>query len=254
MQITAQNLRQLDVIIRDMYDRFSRYAGLAISYDKPFKDKTVRQLGYIFGGLVGSVIDFYKGQGIDWDEDDVKENFYQACSKIDERLLRNIHRFNGEVYQVPKRLSIMSLEEASIFIEKCLWLIDNAKCFKGLVLHPSLRYTWIRHVTADELQRANEFRFPRSCPEYLAHTRHEACLCCGIMNRSEVHHLKLNGESGTGYKADDWLTIPLCHDCHIAELHQHGQKSFYENFEWITKYIDLVDFCRLRYIRWLNKL
>lgn len=255
MQIVANNIHQLDVVVRDMYNVFNEYQALAISYDKPFKDKTLRQLGYIFGGLISSVIRFYKGQGVKWDEDDVKENFYQACSKIDDRLIRNVKRFNGDPYQVPKRLSEMDLEEASIFIEKCLFLIDNAKCFKGLVLHPSFRYTWIRHVTPDELQRANEYnKFPRICPEYLAHTRGQACLCCGKMNQSEPHHLKVAGQSGTGYKADDWLTIPLCHDCHIQELHQKGQETFYKNFEWITKYIDLIDFCRLRYLRWLNKL
>lgn len=254
MQTVVNNIPQLDVIIRDMYNRFYEYSCLAISYDKPFKDKTVRQLGYIFGGLIDSVIDFYRGQGIVWEKDDVKENFYQACSKIEDSLLRTVKRFNGDTYQVPKRLSEMNLDEASLFIKKCLWLIDNARCFKGLILHPSLRYTWIRHVTADELQRANNLSYPRSCPEYLAHTRQQACLCCGVMNQTEVHHLKLNGESGIGYKADDWLSIPLCHDCHLKELHQHGQETFYKNLEWITKYISLIEFCRLRYIRWLNKL
>lgn len=254
MQIVVNNSRQLDIAIRDMYNKFSEYSSLAISYDKPFKDKTVRQLGYIFGGLVDSVVEYYKRLGIIWEKDDVKENFYQACSKIDERLIRNVQRFNGDMYQVPKRLSEMDLEEASIFIEKCLWLIDNANCFKRLILHPSLRYTWIRHVTKDELQRASFAKYPRLCPEYLAHTRNQACLCCGVMNQSEPHHLKVVGESGVAYKADDWLTIPLCHDCHIADLHQHGQESFYRNLEWITKYIGLVDFCRLRYLRWLNKV
>lgn len=254
MQVTAHNSKQLDVIIRDMFNKFNEYKELAISYDKPFKDKTVRQLGYIFGGLIKSVISFYKHGGQQWSVEDVKNNFYKACAGTDERLVRKVQFFNGDIYQIPKRLSEMDLEEASIFIEKCLYVIDNAKCFKGLILHPSLRYTWIRHITTEELQRANEYKFPRVCPEYLEHTRKQACLCCGVMNKSQVHHLKLAGQSGTAYKVDDWLTIPLCDSCHIEELHQHGQQTFYKELEWITKYVGLIDFCRLRYLRWLNKL
>ena len=254
MQITVYNSKQLDVVMRDMLNKFDTCKSLAISYDKPFKDKTLKQLGYIFGGLIDSVIDFYAEQGVKWTQDEVKENFYQACSKLDDLFINVVRRFNGDSYQVPKRLSEMNVEEASIFIEKCIYLIDHAKPFKGLVLHPSLRYTWIRRINDVDLMLLNDCKLPRSCPEYLEHTRKQACLCCGRANMSEVHHLKLTGESGTGYKADDWLTIPLCRECHIEDLHQHGQETFYKNFEWITKYISLTDFCKVRYLRWLNKL
>ena len=254
MQITVYNSKQLDVTMRDMLNKFDEFKSLAISYDKPYKDKTLRQLGYIFGGLIDSVIDFYKEQGVKWEVDDVKENFYQACSKLDENLIKTVKRFNGDVYEVPKRLSEMNLEEASLFIDKCIYLIDHAKVFKDLVLHPSLRYTWIRHISDLDLMRIQNNNYPRSCTEYLEHTRKQACLCCGRMNMSEVHHLKIAGQTGTGYKADDWLTIPLCRECHIEDLHRNGQESFYANFDWITKYISLIDFCRMRYLRWLNKL
>lgn len=254
MQVIAYNSKQLDVVMRDMLAKFDQYKSLAVSYDRPYREKTLRQLGYIFGGLVKSIALFYKSKQIIMSKEDIKYNLYKACAEFDERLVRNIHHFTGEVYQVPKQISEMDLEEASIFIDGCLRVIDNSKYFEGLVLHPSLRYTWIRHITKDELLRANAFKFPRSCPEYLAHTRTQACLCCGRMNQSEPHHLKVAGYTGTSYKADDWLTIPLCHDCHIADLHQHGQEAFMVNFEWVTKYVDLINFCRIRYLRWLNKL
>ena len=253
MQAIAYNQQQLDVIIKDMYNNFNEFQGLSVSYDKPAKDKTIKQLGYYFGGLVSAVEDFYKQQGIIFDKDNIKENFYQACSKIDERLVKTVTRFNQDTYQVPKRLSEMDLDVASVFIDKCIYLIDHAKCFTGLVLHPSLRYTWVRHITEDELYRAHLFVYPRHCPEYLAHTRQQACICCGIQNRTQIHHLKVAGQTGTGYKADDWLTLPLCDTCHLSELHQHGQESFAKSLEWITKYVDLINFCRLRYLRWANK-
>lgn len=253
MQTVVYNEKQLDVIVGDMFNRFNEYKSLAISYDKPYKDKTLKQLGYFFGGLVGSIKDYYKEIGEEWEVEDIKENFYQACAKIDERLKKEVRRFNGDVYEVPKRLSEMDIEEASLFIDRCVWLIDNARCFQGLTLHPSLRYTWVRHVKPEDLLEISRENMPRSCPEYLEHTRKQACLCCGKNNVSQVHHLKLIGESGTAYKADDWLTIPLCPQCHLGELHQKGQEEFYKNLEWITKYISLVDFCRLRFLKWQMK-
>lgn len=253
MQTVVYNEKQLEVIVGDMFNRFNEYKSLAISYDKPYKDKTLKQLGYFFGGLVGSIKDYYKENGEEWEIEDIKENFYQACAKIDDRLKKEVRRFNGDVYEVPKRLSEMDIEEASLFIDRCVWLIDNAKCFQGLILHPSLRYTWVRHVSKDDLLEISQAKMPRLCPEYLEHTRKQACLCCGRNNVSQVHHLKLAGESGTGFKADDWFTIPLCPQCHLGELHQKGQEEFYKNLEWITKYISLVDFCRLRFLKWQMK-
>lgn len=253
MQTVVYNEKQLEVIIGDMYNRFDEYKSLAIAYDKPYKDKTLKQLGYFFGGLVGSIKDYYKENGEEWEVEDIKENFYQACAKIDDRLKKDVRRFNGDVYEVPKRLSEMDIEEASLFIDRCVWLIDNARCFQGLILHPSLRYTWVRHISKDDLLEISQAKMPRLCPEYLEHTRKQACLCCGRNNVSQVHHLKLAGESGTGFKADDWLTIPLCPQCHLGELHQKGQEEFYKNLEWITKYISLVDFCRLRFLKWQMK-
>lgn len=253
MQTVVYNEKQLEVIVGDMFNRFNEYKSLAISYDKPFKDKTLKQLGYFFGGLVGSIKDYYHEIGEEWEAEDIKENFYQACAKLDDRLIKQVRRFNGDVYEVPKRLSEMDIEEASLFIDRCIWLIDNARCFQGLTLHPSLRYTWVRHVSKDDLLEISQAKMPRLCPEYLEHTRKQACLCCGRNNVSQVHHLKLAGESGTGFKADDWLTIPLCPQCHLGELHQKGQEEFYKNLEWITKYISLVDFCRLRFLKWQMK-
>ncbi len=36
MQIVANNIHQLDVVVRDMYNVFNEYQALAISYDKPY--------------------------------------------------------------------------------------------------------------------------------------------------------------------------------------------------------------------------
>ena len=263
MQTVVYNEKQLEVIIGDMFNRFYEYKSLDISYDKPYKEKTLKQLGFIFGGLVSSIVEFKKDCGeiksnLSGEElkdviEEIKDNFYIAVSNIEPSLICKRKFFDDKYYDIPKRLSQMSCEEASVFIDRCIYLIDNAKCFRDLVLHPSLRYTWIRHITKDDILEASKQPLPRICPEYLEHTRKQACLCCGVNNHSQVHHIKLTGLSGTAYKADDWACIPLCEKCHLGELHQKGQEEFYKNLEWITKYISLLDFCRIRFLKWKYK-
>lgn len=252
MKTIAYNERQLDVILKDMYDKFNKFGSLQVEYQKPFKDMTVKQLGYIWGGLIESVIDFFDEQGNHFDEITVKENFYSGASYLDDRLKKTVRRFNGETVEIPLRMSEMSAEQASIFIDKCLYLIDNAKCFAGLVLRPELRYTWIRHISKDDLFNLKNAVFPREDKLYLEHLRKQHCICCGIANQSQVHHLKVAGLSGTAYKSDDVYTLPLCQSCHISLTHGQGQNELIKALHWIVKYMPLEDFCRLNYLRWRN--
>jgi hypothetical protein len=253
MKTIIYNDRQLETVIADMCNKFREYGELSVDYGKPYKAKTKAQLGFIFGALVDSVIEFYKGQGVIWKKKDVVENFYSACSYMDERLREEGRRFNGDTYTAPKRLPDMSREEASIFIDHCIYLIDNAKCFKGLYLHPSIRNTWIRHVTQDDIDRLRFEKFPRTDKDYLHHQHTEPCLWCGKSANIQVHHLKELGYTGEAYKADDWLSLALCADCH-ALYHTRGKEGFMQAMKWITDYLSLVDFCKMRYIRWKNHL
>lgn len=254
MKTIIYNDRQLDTIIADMCNKFKEFGGeLAVDYGKPYKDTTKQQLGFIFGALIDSVIEFYKEKGDVWESEEVKENFYQACSYLDDRLKKRVTRFNGEQYEVPKRLSEMDRETTSLFIDRCIYLIDHAKCFEGLYLHPSIRNTWIRHITKDDIDNLRFVKFPRTDRNYLSCLRKEPCMWCGKTHNVEVHHLKEVGYTGESYKADDWLALPLCSECHRA-YHTRGKAEFEYALRWITKYVSLVDFCRLRYNRWKNKL
>lgn len=253
MKTTVYNDRQLDVVMNDIYNKYREFGGLSLDYGKPIKDKTLKQCGFFFGGLVDSVIDYYLQLGENWEVADVKENFYQACSYLDERLRKNVVRFNGESYVVPRRLSEMDLETASVFIDKCIYLIDRAENFKDMVLRPELRYTWVRNISQDDIYNLRSQQFPRSDNEYLEHTRNLACIWCGkTAQRCEAHHLKEVNQSGTAYKADDWLCVPLCPECHRL-YHTRGKDLFMSDLNWVTKYIDIVDFCKIRYLKWKNK-
>lgn len=49
------------------------------------------------------------------------------------------------------------------------------------------------------------------------------CACCGAYG-VHVHHLREG--MGMSKRASNWLTIPLCHDCHTGPNGLHGNKSF----------------------------
>ncbi|QGH72737.1 MAG: RecA-dependent nuclease [Podoviridae sp. ctQNx1] len=48
------------------------------------------------------------------------------------------------------------------------------------------------------------------------------CCCCGAYG-VHVHHIR-EGQ-GMGQRASDWLTIPLCPDCHTGPSGVHGNRA-----------------------------
>ena len=256
MQTTVYNEKMLDTVVKDMYSKFNEYKSLNVSYEKPHKPKTKNQLGFFFGGLCKSIREFFKDDnGIEeFTLEEVKDNLYDSCSVLNERLLKHSKKFNGETYTTFKTLSEMNVEEASMLIDAALRLIDTAPCFSGLNLHPSLRYTWIKHLDREQKKQLNEEKYPREDREYLAYVRKQPCIWCGKSNCSEPHHLKIAGESGEAFKSSDIYAIPLCHDCHIGCLHQHGAEDFKRSLNWITDFVDIKTFCKANYLRWKNKL
>lgn len=244
MKLVCYNEKMLDTACAEMYRILKENGQLALEFGKPYKDKTHRQLGFFWGAIVDSVISFYEQHGVKYSPDEVKENFYQAISPR-----KTITQFNGKQYETWKHISEMSLEEMAEFIDKAIWLCDNARAFKGLVLHPSIRYTWIRHLTEEEVRN---IRTPeRKQPEYLEYIRKQSCLICGRYG-CEAHHIKEAGITGTAYKADDWQAIPLCSDCH-RQYHIKGKDWFNEQVSWILKYISIPDFCLVCFNRWRMK-
>jgi len=55
------------------------------------------------------------------------------------------------------------------------------------------------------------------------------CVCCRLLGqqqstRTEVHHLR-EGQGGA-QRASDFLTVPLCSDCHRGPLGVHGDRTY----------------------------
>ena len=102
MKTIVKNDREFDTIMNDIYNKYREYGELKIDYQKPYKDKTLKQLGFFFGVLVDSVIDYYESLGEKWEVNDVKENFYSATSYLDESLRKIVKRFilDNKTYQL----------------------------------------------------------------------------------------------------------------------------------------------------------
>ena len=254
MKAIAHNGRQLDNILSDICRMFEEKKELRIEYDVPFKEKTKNQRGFFFGAIGSSIQEFFEEKKEPRDKEEITENFYKAIPLIDDSFLKKMRRFDGSEYLASKRISKMSVEEMSLFINRALFLIDNSKAFEGFYLHPSIRYTWVKHLTREDILGLKSLNLPDRDPEYLASVRKEPCIWCGKANCSEAHHLKMAGVTGTSLKAPDWMAIPLCSECHRAELHQHGEDAFLNDLKWLTKDIELLDFCKIKYNRWKNHL
>lgn len=52
---------------------------------------------------------------------------------------------------------------------------------------------------------------------------HLSCSVCGREGPSVVHHLR-EGQ-GMAQRSSNWLTIPLCPDCHVGPRGIHGDRS-----------------------------
>lgn len=55
------------------------------------------------------------------------------------------------------------------------------------------------------------------------------CICCQLLSQSQqgrtcIHHIR-EGQ-GMAQRSGDYLTIPLCQDCHQGPLGIHGDRTY----------------------------
>ena len=251
--VCIYNEKMLDVAIQQIYKDFESMGEMNLVWEKKYKDKTIKQNAFFWGALVNSVQDYFYSKGIEYKPEDIKNNFYSAISYMDERFRRKVRRFNGEEYEVPLRISEMDIETMGRFIDRAIWLIENAPTFNGLVLHPSIKNTWVRHITTEDIKSVNRNNFSKRDNEYLAYLRKQSCLICGAYNNNDAHHIRIYNEGGTAIKPPDYFCCSLCRDCHRM-AHIKGLSWVKNNLKWITKYIDIDNFLLIQYNRWKNHL
>ncbi|MHB1938448.1 MAG: hypothetical protein ACYCOR_17970 [Acidobacteriaceae bacterium] len=64
---------------------------------------------------------------------------------------------------------------------------------------------------------------------YLAKVATGRCICCELLGREQngrtmAHHIR-EGQ-GMSQRSSDWLTVPLCYECHQGRLGIHGDRSY----------------------------
>ena len=55
------------------------------------------------------------------------------------------------------------------------------------------------------------------------------CSLCGSPGPSQVHHLREG--MGMAQRNSDWITIPLCHDCHQGQDGIHGTRNLWNIYK-----------------------
>ena len=248
MKVTCYNESQLNLLFRKAYEELESKKAVNITVEEYHKPTTLKQLGFWFACICSAVRDFYiKFGDKTWTVEAVKDLFYQAVSpKV------KMVKLNGNLYEHPLHLSEMDRQQTSEFIDNSLRLIEKASCFKGLTLHPSVRFCWVHNITKDDLHNLDMRNLPRKCSEYLEYVRGQCCISCGKFG-SEAHHIRETEEAGVARKADDWETVSLCPQCHRM-YHVKGKEWFEGQIHWILKYMTLEEFCAINYNRWKNHL
>lgn len=244
MQTIVSNKSELTNIARYCISEMKTGKTYSISFEEIKSNKTAKQLGFIFGGLVSALQSFYKDtEGEIFEKDVIKELLYDEIG-IDSIM----YLPTGKKVVYKKSLSKMTKEEASEFINRCIdWIDLNTEC----VLPIGLRYLWTAYISDEEIENLLKRRFPETDELYLAQLRKLHCLGCG-KPATEVHHIR-EGVFAAGKKNYDYMTIPICQNCHRL-LHNLGEKSFIKGLANVTNGMSIEVFCKLLYQKIRNGL
>lgn len=247
-KIVAYNQQMLDIVKKDLQNAFDKYQRLNISYEKASKEGTVKQKGFVFAAQINGITEYLQDCGFNVDAVDVRYKLYKDVAKILPEIVVDKQIFGGQprIKHFDEILKDRAL--ASKFIDCVFTILDTDPMFAGIMLHPSVYYNWTFHIEPEEKTFARNTELPERNEDYLNYIRTLPCICCGIQHRSEAHHIRDTRTAGVAIKSPDWYAIPLCHNCHLGIAHGTG---FKKAMEWIP--MDLIDFCRICYLRWKNK-
>ena len=163
MKTIIHNSRQFDTVIADMKYEFEAKGSLAVDYHPPYKVRTKKQVGFIFGALIGSMVDFLRECGVNTTHDAVRYDLYEEIRDIAPELVIDSSILGRRAARV-KHLSEMDRRESSIFIEAIFHVIDNNIFFKAMQLAPDIRHNWINHLTLDDIRTHYDFT-GKDCPQ-----------------------------------------------------------------------------------------
>ena len=233
MNFTVSNEQYLKNVLNDCLKSYEYGSTVNISYEVVKQQKTIKQLGFIFGGLIRAIRRFFQNAGYDLPVYVLKEWLYSECGVYELQTLPN-----GSTFESQKTLSEMTKKEASDFIEKVICFIDYSDIFDGFVLPPELRYCWTHNIDDDKLQRVKAFQFPNFDSTYLIHQSKLTCIRCGARG-GMVYHLNRAQKK-------DFNSLPLCAKCYDRAL-TIGESYLVKDIKSVINGMTIDDFCLYAY-------
>jgi hypothetical protein len=233
MNFSCSNEQYLKNILNDCLKSYEYGTTVNISYEVIRQTKTLKQLGFIFGGLIRAISRFFQNVGYDFPIYVLKEWLYQECGVYELQTLPN-----GQTFQSNKTLSEMTKKEASEFIEKVICFIDSSEIFDGFILPPELRYCWTHNIDDEKLERIKAFQFPNFDSDYLIHQSKLTCIRCGARG-GMVYHLPRTQKR-------DFNSLPLCAKCYDRAI-TSGESYLINDIKSVTNGMSIDDFCLYAY-------
>lgn len=233
MNFTCSNEKFLRNVVGDLLRNYEKDSTVNISYEVVKKAKTLKQLGFIFGGLIKAISRYFDGLGYSFPPYVLKCWLYKECGVYKTETLPN-----GETFDSSKTLSEMTKQEASKFIEDVIYFIDSSDIFSEFVLPPDLRYCWTHNVDAEKLQKIKERPFGNFDGSFLLHQAKLTCIRCGARG-GMVYHLPRAQKR-------DLLSLPLCAHC-FDYADTHGETALIRDIKGILNGLSIEDFCLYAY-------
>lgn len=244
MNFTISNLAYAKSVLNTVFKHMQDGKIYRLQFDEVKSLKTQKQLGFIFGGIIKALLQYFSNIGYDFTPEQIKEWLYEEIGTRETIFLPN-----GKEQRIIKTLSGMTKKQASDFIYKLLCFIDSSDALDDFVLPPDLRYCWTHNIDGKLIEEIQQFNFPEKSEYYLKHIRKLTCIRCGHKG-GEAHHIKRN--SGLGKKNPDWFTIPICEKCHVPYLHSTvGEPQFLKEISNTIGGLDIELFCKLSFYMWM---
>lgn len=239
MNFTCSNEQYIRNVFKTCINSYERGTTVNISYDVVKETKTLKQLGFIFGGLIKAVSKYFENCGYDFPPYVLKEWLYQECGIYTTQTLPN-----GKQFQSSKTLSVMTKREASDFIEDVITFIDTSEIFSDFILPPELRYCWTHNIDKERLQAVRGFKFPNFDSYFLRHQSRLTCIRCGA-HGGMVYRLSRPFER-------DYLTLPLCGKCYDYAV-TYGESNLIKDIKSVLNGMSIDDFCLYVYYLYHKK-
>lgn len=244
MNFTISNLAYGKNVLNTIFKYMQDNKIYRLQFDEVKSLKTQKQLGFIFGGVIKALLQYFSNIGYDFTPEQIKEWLYEEIGTRE-----TIYLPNGKEKQIIKTLSGMSKIDASNFIFQLITFVDTSEALEDFILPPDLRYCWTNHINSTMFEEIQKITFPEKSEAYLRHQRKLTCIHCGRKG-GQVHHIKRG--SGLGKKNPDWFTIPVCEKCHVPYLHSTvGEVQFLKEISNTIGGLDIELFCKLSFYMWM---